>query len=89
MSLATSVGFDDGEGATFGVKTEEPPTFVRKMMVSAAERQKIADVGATAISPIADMVRCAVFEGDAAAADGTGLVHHPKRSPLMWCGQSL
>jgi hypothetical protein len=86
MGLAISVGFDDGEGATFGVKTEEPPTLVRKVMVSAAERQKIADVGATAISPIADVVWRAVLERDTATAYCAGLVHDAKCSSLMWCG---
>jgi hypothetical protein len=86
MSLTSSVRFDDGEGATFGVKADEPPTFVREVMVSAAERQEITDVGATTISPIADVVRRAMLKCDTASADGAGLIQHAKRSPLMWRG---
>lgn len=89
MDLARSVGFDDRERAAFGVKRELPTAFVCEVMVPAAEREQIADVGATAISPIADVVRCAMLERDTATADGAGLVHHSKSAPLMWCGQSL
>ena len=89
MDLARSVGFDDREGAAFGVETELPTAFVREVMVSAAEWQKIADVGATAVSPIADVMRCAVLEGDTASADGARLVHHPQSPPLVGRGEPL
>jgi hypothetical protein len=76
VDLARSVGFDDSEGAAFGVKTEEPPAFVHMVMVPAAERQQIADVGATAVSPVADVVGRAMLERDTATADGARLIHH-------------
>ena len=89
MDLACSVGFDDRERAAFGVKSELPTAFVREVMMSAAEWEKIADVGATAVSPIADVMRRAMLEADAATTYGARLVQHPQCPPLMRCGQPL
>ena len=74
--MAGAVGFDDGECAALGVETELPTTLVREVMMSTAKWEKIPYVGASAVAPVTDVVRGAMFEPDTAPADGACLVHN-------------
>ena len=86
MGLSGPVRFGDRQGS-LTVEMQLPPTFVSKVMMFAAERQHVADIGPSATAPIAQVVHRAVVERHVTIPNGTAAVHHSQRSPLMNTGK--
>jgi hypothetical protein len=59
--LAGTVGFGDGE-VSLGVQLEFPASLVGEVVVFAAQRQHVAHVGLTIVTPVRDVVHRAVLK---------------------------
>ena len=68
---------------------ERPAAFVDEVVVAAAQRQQVVQVGAAGGCPRVDVVDVAVVEPDGAAGVGAGAVHRPQRPALLAGGDPL
>ena len=85
--LDFAVGVGDRERAV-GVELQTPAAFMSEVVMFAAQRQQVGEIGRATVLPIEDMVRLGEFVGNATTRHRTCWVHRPQRPPLSTGGKT-
>ena len=87
VKVLGAVGSVDRDGPVW-VELELPSSFVDEVVVSAAQRQQVVEIGRAVVGPFDDVVDVAAVERDVAAGVAAGAVHGSQRAALGAVGDA-
>ncbi len=72
----------DGELSGARVELQSPSPLVGLVMVEAAQREQVVEIGEPVRVPFEEVMNVAPIEMTITSVDGTGAIHRVKRGPL-------